>query len=268
MKQMNQWLMMGAVVLALYGTMTGCKDNAGQPVQGTMEYASDKGAPPEAVVDLAKQLVPTDDRLETVLEDKASGVAVLSLLRCSDEASSEGYGMLIVKGDVVTALPQVRHGNMPRARFDAAAGDLWIVGSDAEGTGMLLERPYRLRFGDDGYAEVVAEVNPYDIQQAFCEKLTYSVSGQDITFYSDGQPLVTVTNHIEDMGDMMDDAIYIGEQITYSIDGTLTVHVTPGVDFVTGKVLLYDDMPTLSATVTIDEDGNGITLGNITVDNQ
>ncbi|MBR4828279.1 MAG: hypothetical protein IKZ92_00535, partial [Muribaculaceae bacterium] len=71
----------------------------------------------------------------------------------------------------------------------------------------------------------------------------------------DGKPLTTVTNHIEDMGDFMDDAIYIGEQISYGIEGPITVHVTPGVNFVTGKVLHYDDMPTISATVTMTESG-------------
>lgn len=268
MKKTKKWLMTGAALLVMAGTMAGCKDNAGRPVCGIMETPSDKGAPPEAVMNVVKQLAPTDDRLETVMEDKTNGVAVLSLLRCDDEVSSEGFGMLVVHGDVVTALPQVRLGNMPRARYDVATGDLWIVGSDMEGTGVMVERPYLLRFGDDGHAGIVAEVNPYDIQQAFCEKVTYSIDGQDITFYCDGQLLVTVTNHIEDMGEMMDDAIYIGEQIAYSIDGTLTVHVTPGLNFVTGKVLHYDDMPTLSAIVTIGEDGNSISIGDIMPDKQ
>ena len=64
-----------------------------------------------------------------------------------------------------------------------------------------------------------------------------------------------------DMGDIMDDAIYIGEQIAYGLDAPLTVHITPGLNFVTGKVLLYDNMPTLIATVTLDENG-GVTLSD------
>jgi hypothetical protein len=58
------------------------------------------------------------------------------------------------------------------------------------------------------------------------------------------------------MGGFMDDAIYIGEQIAYGIEGPLTVHITPGVNFVVGKVLHYDDMPTISATVIRTDDGN------------
>ena len=268
MRQMKQWLMMGVAALALCGTVAGCKANATLPVNGTMESPSVGGTPPEAVLDVLKQLSPTDERLETLMEDKASGVTVLSLMRCSDDVSCEGYGMLALHGDVVTALPQVRHGKMPRASYDAATGDLWIIGSDMEGTGVLVERPYKLRFADDGHADVVAEVDPYDIQQAMCKALYYRVDGQDITFYSENKPLITVTNHIQDMGEIMEDAIYIGEQIAYTTDGSLTVHVTPGLNFVTGKVLLYDDMPTFKATVTMGDNGKGISLGAITVDEQ
>jgi len=54
---------------------------------------------------------------------------------------------------------------------------------------------------------------------------------------------------------MDDDAIYIGEQLEYSIAGPLTVTVTPGVNFTVGKVLIYDDMPFITATVTLNDDG-------------
>ena len=260
MKQMKQWLMVAAVV-ALCGAMTGCKGNAQRPVNGTFESPIGKGTAPEAVLDATKKMAVTDERLETVMEDKANGVAVYSLLNCSDEVSSEGYGMLIAKGDVPTAMPQIRHGRMPRARYDAATGDLWMVGSDIDGTGVNVERPYLLRFDADGHADIVREIDPYDIQQALCKVLTYSINGQEITFYAEGKELAKVTNTMEDMGGFMDDAIYIGEQIAYGIEGPLTVQVTPGVNFVVGKILHYDDMPTISATVTLDENG-GITLSD------
>ena len=260
MKQMKQWLMVAAVV-ALCGAMTGCKGNAQRPVNGTFESPIGKGTAPEAVLDATKKMAVTDERLETVMEDKANGVAVYSLLNCSDEVSSEGYGMLIAKGDVPTAMPQIRHGRMPRARYDAATGDLWIVGSDIDGTGVNVERPYLLRFDADGHADIVREIDPYDIQQALCKVLTYSINGQEITFYAEGKELAKVTNTMEDMGGFMDDAIYIGEQIAYGIEGPLTVQVTPGVNYVVGKILHYDDMPTISANVTLDENG-GITLSD------
>ena len=267
MKKMKQWLTVAAVA-ALCGTMmTGCKDkgSAQLPVNGTMEEALAQGEAPKAVVDLMKR-VNLDDRYETVMEDKATGVAVYSLLKCEDTISSEGYGMVIAKGDVKTAMPQMVHGRMPRARYDAATGDLLIVGGVMEGTGVNVERPYLLRFGDDGYASIVNSIDPYEMQEAWRKALTYSINGQEITFYANGKPLTTVTNHIEDMGGFMDDAIYIGEQISYSIEGPLTVHITPGVNFVVGKVLHYDDMPTFSATVALDQNTQGINLGEIKVD--
>ena len=260
---MKQWLMVAAVTALCGMMMTECKDkgSAQLPVNGTMDEALSQGEAPKAVVDLMKR-VNIDDRYETVMEDKANGVAVYSLLKCEDTISSEGYGMVIAKGDVKTAMPQMLHGRMPRARYDAATGDLWIVGGVMEGTGVDVERPSLLHFDDDGYASIVNSIDPYEMQEAWRKVLTYSINGQEITFYANGKPLTTVTNHIEDMGGFMEDAIYIGEQIAYSIEGPLTVHVTPGLNFVTGKILHYDDMPTLSAPVTLNEDGS-FTLGEI-----
>ena len=263
MKQMKKWLMIAAVV-ALCGMMTGCKGEAQRPVNGTLDQAAGPGETPEAVMEAAKRLTPADERLETVMEDKASGVSVWSLMKCSDEVSSEGFGMLVGKGEVTTALPQIRHGRMPRARYDAGTSELWIVGSDMEGTGVNVERLYVLRFDPDGHADVVDEVDPYEVQQALCKALTYSIDGQEITFYAEGKELAKATNTIEDMGGFMDDAIYIGELLTYDIDGKITVHVTPGVNFVVGKVLHYDDMPTITATVT-PKDDHSFTLSDFKV---
>lgn len=262
MRLKAQWLV-AAAVIALCGMTTGCKGNAQRPVNGTMEEAVAPGDAPQAVVDLMKH-VNIDECYETLMEDKTTGVSVWSLMKCSDTISSEGYGMVVAKGDVKTALPQLRHGRMPRTRYDATTGELLIVGADTEGTGVNIERVYMQRFDENGYASITNSIDPYEMQEAWCKALTYTIDGQDITFYAEGKPLTTVTNHIEDMGGFMDDAIYIGEQISYSIEGPLTVHVTPGVNFVVGKVLHYDDMPTFSATVTMSESGS--TLSDFTVD--
>lgn len=269
-KQMKQWLMLAAAV-ALCGMMTGCngKSQEQRPVNGTMDQAYEiqesPQSAPQAVYDAMAQ-ARIDDRFETLMDDKTSGVAVYSMLRCSDTVSSEGYGVFVRKGEITTAFPQIRHGKMPRARYEAATGDLVILGSAMEGTGVNVELPYYLRFDDNGYASVVGTINPYEVQKAFCKVLTYSINGQDITFYNEGKELVTVTNHIEDMGDFMEDAIYIGEQITYSIEGPLTVHITPGLNFVTGKVLHYDDMPTFSAPVIVNLKFHKLDLGEIEVE--
>lgn len=266
MKQMKQWLLIAAV-FALCGMVGGCKGHGKLqlPVNGTLGNTVEIGDYPQAVNDVMKQ-VNIDDRYETLMEDKTTGVSVSSLLKCSDEVSSEGFGVVVAKGDVKTALPQIRHGKMPRAHYDATTGDLVILGSAMEGTGVNVEMPYFLRFGSDGYASIVGTIDPYEIQEAVRQQLTYSIKGQDITFYCQGKELVTVTNHITDMGDYMQDAIYIGEQITYSIEGPLTVHITPGVNFVTGKILHYDDMPTFSATVNKNLENNNLELGELQVE--
>lgn len=263
MKKEVLLLMLAAGIVC--GSLSGCKGAGQRPVNGTMDSPVAMDGAPEAVMDALKPASAPDDRFEVVMEDKASGVTVWSLLNCSEEVSSEGYGMVVAKGDVMTALPQVRHGRMPRARYDAATGDLWVVGSAVEGTGVQVEMPYLLRFLPDGHAAIASVIDPYEIQQAVCKAMTYSIDGQDITFYGDGKELVTVTNHTEDMGEFMDDAIYVGEQIAYGLEGPLTVQVTPGLNFVTGKVLLYDDMPTFTGTVTLAEDGKTVSLGELKV---
>lgn len=266
MKQMKQWLMVAAAAVVLCGMMTGCMGSAQRPVKGMIEEPIKHGDVPETVKNAMKIITQIDDRFETVMEDKTNKVAVYSMLKCSDTVSSEGYGVFVVKRDVKTALPLIRHGNMPRARYDAATGDLWIVGSDIEGTGVLAECLYWIRFLPEGHAFIAGVLSPYEIQDAACQMLTYSIKGQDITFYSEGKELVRVTNHIDDMGEFMDDAICVGEQIAYSIEGPLTVHITPGLNFVTGKVLHYDDMPTFSGTVTINKGEKTFSLSELKVD--
>ena len=57
--------------------------------------------------------------------------------------------------------------------------------------------------------------------------------------------------------------VWIGEQIQYDLSVDVPcLLVTPGVNFTTGLVLTYDDMPTLKATVTIGEDGS-VNIGDL-----
>ena len=102
-------------------------------------------------------------------------------------------------------------------------------------------------------------------EQNDVDELTYSVKGENITLYNGETELATVTNTVKDMGDFFDDAVWLGEQISYNINGdSLFVLAQPGVNFVTGKVLHYDDMPAITALVTFNNDG-GFTLSNISV---
>ena len=106
-------------------------------------------------------------------------------------------------------------------------------------------------------------INLYDVQQALSSRLGYSIKGEDITFYVDDKAVSTVTNTITDMGGFDDDAIWIGEQMSLEkgTDG-LQVRVTPGVKFITGLVLHYENMPTFTADVTLSDAGE-LTLTNL-----
>ncbi|MBQ7457719.1 MAG: hypothetical protein IJS70_00965 [Bacteroidales bacterium] len=78
--------------------------------------------------------------------------------------------------------------------------------------------------------------------------------------------LATVTNSVKDMGGFdKEQPLWIGEQLYYDVSsGEPKVIFTPGVRYTTGLVLIYDDMPELSAPITIDENGL-FTIHDITV---
>ena len=254
-------LIFGAVVVSCKGKKPELK-----PVKGVLEESIGKLQAP-AVVETTMNRHVLDDNFEIILKDTVAKVGVWSLLHGVEEQSSEGFGIVVVNKGYATAFPSIRHGNNPRTQYDTATGNLWLTGGVMEGTGVLVERPYLLRFHEKGNAYIAATIDPYEMQQSLCKELSYSVDGEKITLYHGDQELATVTNTIKDMGGFDEDAVWIGEQLTYDISGDeLYVHVTPGVNFVVGKVLHYDDMPTISAKVTLTE-GGGFTLSDLKVEN-
>lgn len=251
-----------AITILLCHLLTGCKGKEGKvkAVCGVLEHKMEGGVAPQPVRELLSSPF-IDDRFECIYSDSISQVSVWSLLRCSDTLSAEGYGVVVVKGNTKTAFPDIRHGNMPKAWYDAQGNLLHMTGVDMEGTGVSVERLYTLRFDGEGHATIASSIDPYDMQQAFRDVLGYTISGEQITLYAGGKPLAIVMNHEKDMGGFMDDAIWIGEQLTYKVDSVLTVCVVPGVNFVVGKVLHYEDMPTIAAPLSF---GNGgFTLGEM-----
>ena len=61
-----------------------------------------------------------------------------------------------------------------------------------------------------------------------------------------------------------DRPLWIGEQIQYDLSEDVPcLQITPGIKFITGLVLTYDDMPTLAAPLTISETGE-VSIGDIT----
>ena len=244
-------LVCGAVVISCNGRKVEKKS-----VKGILDAPVGQMHAPDCVEATMGRHV-LDDNFEIILQDTLSNVGVWSLLHCVEEESSDAFGLVVVNKGYATAFPGIRHGNNPSARYDTASGNLWFTGGVVEGTGVLAERPYLMRFRENGSAFIVTTIDPYDMQQAICKELMYSVDREKVTLYSGDQELITVTNTVKDMGGFDDDAVWIGEQLTYDISGNdLYVHAVPGVKFVVGKVLHYEDMPTISARVTLNDDGS------------
>ncbi len=263
MKQINiLWIALllsicGAVVVSCKG-----KKPATKPVKGVLEEAVKEGAAPNHVNDILDRHV-LDGNYENILNDTVSKVSVWSLVRCDAGKSSDGFGVVVVKDGRATIFSNIRHGNRPFARYDAGKNELWFTGTSIEGTGTHVERFYKIRFTEDGPAQIAATIDPYEMQEALCKELEYATKGDKIRLFNGDRELTTVTNTVKDMGEFYDDVVWIGEQLSYDIgQDDLYVYVIPGVNFVTGKVLRYDDMPTISARVSLRDDG-GFSLSDI-----
>ena len=153
---------------------------------------------------------------------------------------------------------------MPVPDLSDMQGGCWLTANVMHGTGVHVEQLYQIELNEDS-ACVAATIDPYDVQQIFCQRLGYTIDGEQITLYLDQEPVATVTNTVTDMGGFDDDAIWVGEQISYDLSGNLPrVRMIPGVKFVVGLMLHYDDMPAFVATVTMHEDN--LILSDITIE--
>ena len=252
-------LAIGLVLLAVMA-LTGCQHKGPEvkAVSGVLEGPVVTDSVSEQVkVAIGKAI--ESRAYECLLRDEAEDISVWSL---TSEAT-EGWGIVIEKYSMYSVFPDIRHSRQPRAQRNPMTGDMWLVASAMEGTGVTVERPYLMRFHTDRRAYIAATIDPYDMQQALCQRLRYAVEGRLVTLYDGDGIVATVTVHETSMGDLYENAVWIGEQLTYEAgaDG-LTVCVTPGLSFNTGLVLHYDDMPTLKTRVTLDDDGT-FTLGSI-----
>lgn len=285
MKKTMYSLMASLVVLSVCGLFAACAGSKSiKNVCGTLEGPLAEDSVPAQVkqaMDNAKKIHPHE-----ILSDTANDVSVMSIDQ-ADEISTEGFGIMVTKGSQSTTFPQIRNVRQPKARYNKATGDLWLATSAMEGTGVQVERLYQIRFKEDGQAFIASTVNPYDVQQAFCKHLGYTTEGEKISIYFDEELIDSVKNTVTDMGGFDEDALWIGEQITFDL--TFTYHqpccdtpanshsgdshsplnqprvcVTPGVKFVTGLVLHYDNMPEISANITVDDKG-ALTLSDIDV---
>lgn len=176
----------------------------------------------------------------------------------SPDEPTDGCGIMVKNGDVSTIFPHIRHTREVQSKYNAKTGDLWLTSSAMEGTGVRVEWLHQIHFGENKIAYVKTQVNPYDVQQTLLQRLGYTIEGETITLYDGDKLLATVTNTVEDMGVFDDEhPLWIGEQLYYDVSGDVPKLIfVPGVKFTTGLVLIYDDMPELSAPITVDENGS------------
>ncbi len=252
-------------VFAVAVMMAGCRTAGENKKQaaGTMEAPVPPDTMPGPVLQAMTEALKY--HCHDLLDDTANELSV-SCIDEVDRTSTEGYGINVTKGQVSTTFPNIRHTREPQAAYNAGTGDLWLTSPAMEGTGVRVEWLHQIRFGENGLAYVKTEVNPYGVQQELLQRLRYRIEGETLSLYDGDRLLSTVTNSVKDMGGFDDERpLWIGEQLYYDVSsGEPEVRFTPGVKYTAGLMLIYDDMPELSAPVTID--GNGLfTIHEITV---
>ena len=251
--RMKKKVLLGAMMALL--AITGCHNNVNiRQMAGTMEEPIPSDVMPDNVQQALAEAVKYHSH--DVLNDTVNGIYVSSIDEI-DETSTEGFGIEVTKASVSTTFPNIRNTREPHAKYNAKTGDLWLTSPAMEGTGVRVEWLHQIRFGENELAYVKTELNPYNVQQELLQRLGYAIEGERITLYDGDKLLVSVTNTVNDMGGFDDgQPLWIGEQLYYDVSGDEPkVIFTPGVKFTTGLVLTYDDMPELSAPITIDENG-------------
>ena len=198
-----------------------------------------------------------------IMSDTLHSISVEAIAEI-DTTSTEGYGIVVQKGTAHTTFPNLSNARCPMAMFDGNGNMLWLTTSAVWGTGVQVDWLYLIRFDDDGKAYIAKAIDPYDIQQQLCQRLRYSIDGEQLTLYDGSKEIARATNTVTDMGGFDSETpLWIGEQIRYDLSGDVPcLLVTPGVSFTTGLVLTYDDMPTLSCPLAIGEDGK-VNIGRI-----
>lgn len=266
MKGLSKW-MTGAILFLCAPAICciGCK-GAGTDVR-QVAGALDGPLPADSAPARVLQAMEKAERYRQfeIMTDTAASISVEAIAE-ADTTSTEGYGIVVTKGASSTTFPNLRNVRINMAAYDRMGSTLWLTCSVMWGTGVQVDRLYQIRFDGEGKAGIAHTIEPYDVQQTMQERLGYSIAGEQVTFYNGKRMLTTATNTISDMGGFDDEnPVWIGEQITYDLSGDVPcLLVTPCLAFTTGMPLIYDDMPTFSAPVSISESGQ-VNIGELSL---
>jgi hypothetical protein len=268
MNNTKTWML--ATILTLCGCSIGlssCKSgkNVSETnyplVAGTLEEAVKPDSAPARILE-AMEKAERYHNYE-IMSDTAHELCVEAIGEV-DSTPTEGYGIVVEKGAASTSFLNLSNARQPKARYDAKTGTLWFANCAMWGTGVQVERLYLMRFDKNNKAHIACTIDPYDIQQQVCQRLGYSIEGEQVTLYDGGREIARATNTVSDMGGFdSEQPLWIGEQIEYDLSGdTPRLLITPGVKFTTGLVLTYGNMHTLSAPISIDGDGK-VSIGEL-----
>ena len=265
MRRMKSWMM--AAILMLCGvSVFVCSCNKGATaeypyVSGTLDNALEPDSAPARIMEAMERA----ERFHCyeIMCDTAHAICVEAIGEV-DNTPTEGYGIVVEKGAVSTNFLNLRNSRSPMARYVEKDNVLWLSCSAMEGTGVTVERLYQIRFDERDKAYIAQSIDPYDLQQQLCQRLGYRIEGEQVTLYDGGREIAQATNTVTDMGGFDNEQpLWIGEQMWYELSGDVPLLLfTPGVNFTTGLVLTYDDMPTLMAPLTIAEDGR-VSIGEL-----
>ncbi len=253
-------------------------------VAGTLEAPLQPDSAPAKVMEAMERA--TRYHNHEIMSDTAHDLCVEAIGEV-DSTPTEGYGIVVEKGAASTSFLNLSNARQPKARYDAKTGTLWFANCAMWGTGVQVERLYLMRFDKNNKAHITCTIDPYDIQQQVCQRLGYSIEGEQVTLYDGGREIANVNfnglracspehplerkndnaNIVSDMGGFdSEQPLWIGEQIEYDLSGdTPRLLITPGVKFTTGLVLTYGNMPTLSAPISIDGDGK-VSIGEMKIE--
>lgn len=254
------------VTSLFFSFCSSCSNNGSAPgytyVSGVLDGSLIPDSAPERVLKAIEQA----ERFHCyeIMSDTAHALCVEAIGEV-DTTPTEGYGIVVEKGAASTTFPNLRNSRNPTARYDGKNNELWLACSVMEGTGVQVERLYLIRFDDNDKAHIAYTVDPYDLQQQLCQRLGYIIDGNKITLCDSKNPAIArSTNTMTDMGDIDNEhPLWIGEQIQYHLSGNVpSLLVTPGLKFTSSPMLIYDDMPTLIAPLTITESGN-VSIGDL-----
>ena len=237
-------------------------------VAGTLEEAVKPDSAPARILEAMEKA----ERFHNyeIMSDTVHSVCVEAIGEV-DSTPTEGYGIVVEKGASSTTFYNLSNARQPKARYDAKTGTLWFANCTMWGTGVQVERLYQILFDKDDKAHIAHTFDPYDIQQQLCQRLGYSIEGEQVTLYDNGREIANVNFNGNDNANIVcnmggfdsEQPLWIGEQIQYDLSGNAPLLlITSGVKFTTGLVLTYDDMPTLIAPLTISNDGK-VSIGEL-----